>query len=513
MAAILIEEQSRSESTFQPPKREPLVFGDVGALILVGFAYFTLAYLGLQLATIHPSATPIWPPTGLAIAAILLWGNRIAPGIFIGAFLVNQLTAGSILTSLAIASGNTLEAVVAGYLVRWLEGEQVFDTPTGVIKFALISVAATMVSATIGVSSLTFAGYAEGSSFISVWLTWWFGDLAGALVIAPVVVLWAKTELASLTPAQITRTGFTYTAAVAIGLAVFTPLLEHTTFHDALVFVVVLPLLWASLRQGPRDTATVALIISAFVVWCTVMQCGPFAKPNLNDSFILSLAFMISTSVLSLALSTNVVVMRRIEDNRSKLAHDLHDGILQSLTAATLRLKACRKNCERETQDELDSIQELLTAEQRRIRGSVGQKNDSEDFVLAKACEGVLAELSAYWRCETPLGVVPSDARVSSVIAKHLWLILAEAIANAAKHGGATRVLVDLERTTDALVISLSDNGSGFRGLTGAYTDQTLIAQHAGPRFLCDRVRILRGSLMLSTSPAGARLQIRLPVE
>src|SRR5262245_42207839 len=99
---------------------------DVVALLYVALAYFTFAYLGLRLASIHPSATPVWPPTGFAIAAILLWGYRIAPAIFIGAFLINQLTAGSIFTSLAIAGGNTLEAVIAGYLVRhWAEGEQV----------------------------------------------------------------------------------------------------------------------------------------------------------------------------------------------------------------------------------------------------------------------------------------------------------------------------------------------------------------------------------------------------
>ena len=142
-------------NTREPPRAHPLG-SDAVALILVGFAYFALAYLGLRLASINPSATPIWPPTGLAIAAILLWGNRIAPAIFIAAFLINQLTAGSIFTSLAIAGGNTLEAVIAGYLVRhWAQGEQVFDTPTGIAKFTLISLAATLVSATIGVSSLT----------------------------------------------------------------------------------------------------------------------------------------------------------------------------------------------------------------------------------------------------------------------------------------------------------------------------------------------------------------------
>jgi DNA-binding CsgD family transcriptional regulator/PAS domain-containing protein len=202
-----------------------------------------------------------------------------------------------------------------GYLVsHWARGEQVFDTPTGVTKFALISLAATLVSATIGVSSLTVAGYAEVSSFISVWLTWWLGDLAGALVITPVVVLWAKSEPASLTPSQITRTGLIYLAAVAAGAIAFSPLFQQTTLDNAVVFVVIPPLLWASLRQGPRDTATVALIVSAFVVWCTELQCGPFARPSLNDSFILSLAFMISTAVLSLALSTDVAVRNRTEN-------------------------------------------------------------------------------------------------------------------------------------------------------------------------------------------------------
>jgi integral membrane sensor domain MASE1/DNA-binding CsgD family transcriptional regulator/GAF domain-containing protein len=285
------------------------------ALIVVGIAYFTFAGLGLHLASINPSATPIWPPTGLAIAAILLWGPRIAPAIFIAAFLINQVTAGSIFTSLAIACGNTLEAVSAGYLVgRWAEDEQVFDTPTGVAKFALISLAATSVSATIGVTSLTLAGYADASGFIPVWLTWWLGDLAGALVVAPVVVLWAKSEPASLVSPQLTGTGLTYLAAVAAGAIAFSPLLKQTALHDALAFLVVLPLLWASLRQGPRDTATVALIISAFAVWSTAMQSGPFAKPSLNDSFILSLAFMISTAVLSLALSTDVGVRNRTEN-------------------------------------------------------------------------------------------------------------------------------------------------------------------------------------------------------
>jgi integral membrane sensor domain MASE1/DNA-binding CsgD family transcriptional regulator len=292
-------------------------------LILVGFAYFTLADLGLRLASIHPNVTPIWPPTGVAIAGILLWGYRTAPAIFVSAFLINQLTAGSIFTSLAIACGNTLEPLIAVYLVRHLaDGDQVFDTPTGIAKFALISLAATLVSATIGVSSLTLAGYAEGSSFIPVWLTWWLGDLAGALVVAPVVVLWAKSE-PSLAPPQITRTGLTYLAAAAVGVMVFSPVLQQTALRDALAFLVIPPLLWASLRQGPRDTATVALIISGFAAWGTLMHGGPFAELSQNGSLMLLLAFMISTSVLSLALSTEVAMTHRIENEQRRRAEEM----------------------------------------------------------------------------------------------------------------------------------------------------------------------------------------------
>jgi DNA-binding CsgD family transcriptional regulator/PAS domain-containing protein len=137
-------------------------------------------------------------------------------------------------------------------------------------------------------------------------------------------VLWAKSERASLAPPQIARTGLTYLAAVAIGLVVFSPMLQQTAYRDALAFLTVLPLLlWASLRQGPRDTATVALIISGFAIWGTLMHGGPFAKLSLNDSFMLLLAFMISTSLLSLALSTEVAVTHRVESEQRRHALEM----------------------------------------------------------------------------------------------------------------------------------------------------------------------------------------------
>ena len=99
----------------------------------IAVAYFVVAKLGLALASINPSATPIWPPTGLALAAVLLWGYRVCPAIFVAALLANATTAGSLYTASLIALGNTLECLVGGYLVnRWSDGRATFDTPAGV---------------------------------------------------------------------------------------------------------------------------------------------------------------------------------------------------------------------------------------------------------------------------------------------------------------------------------------------------------------------------------------------
>ena len=169
-------------------------------LVIIGVTYFLLAKLGLKQASINPSASPIWPPTGFALAAILLRDYRVWPALFVAALLANLTTAGTIYTSAAIASGNMLEALVGGYLIkRWCGGCQAFDHSVDVAKFAMISVGpATLISATVGIGALRLAGYVEPSNFGAVWMTWWMGDFASALLVTPVIVLWAVSHPESL---------------------------------------------------------------------------------------------------------------------------------------------------------------------------------------------------------------------------------------------------------------------------------------------------------------------------
>jgi integral membrane sensor domain MASE1 len=160
----------------------------IGILAVI---YFAVGKFGLMLASLHASASPVWPSAGIALAATLLFGYRVWPAIFIGAFLVNVTTAGNVATSFAIAIGNTLEALAGAWLVnRFAGGKEFCDRPQGVFKFALAAGISTIISPAFGVTSLALAGFANWTNYGAIWLTWWLGDATGDLVFTPLVLLW-----------------------------------------------------------------------------------------------------------------------------------------------------------------------------------------------------------------------------------------------------------------------------------------------------------------------------------
>jgi PAS domain S-box-containing protein len=307
------------------------------ALLAVAVTYFILAKLGLRLASINPSASPIWPPTGLALAAVILSGVRIWPAIFIAAFAANATTAGTLETSALIALGNTLEAVVGGFLItRWSDGTDTFASPAGVAKFAAVSFGpATVLSATIGVATLYVAGLASFEKLAPIWVTWWLGDVAGALVVTPVIVLWARSLLSGsrIKAPELGEAVAVLGLAVVVGIAAFSPVLPLSEYTSPLGFLAILPLVWAALRRGPRDTATVSLILTAFAIWATINQAGPFGQLGMNESFLLLLTFMISVTVPSLALSADAGIRRATEDDLRRTKIELDSRVIERTAA------------------------------------------------------------------------------------------------------------------------------------------------------------------------------------
>jgi diguanylate cyclase (GGDEF)-like protein len=291
---------------------------------LAGLAavYFIAAKLGLRLAFVNPSATAVWPPTGIALAAFLIFGARVWPAIFAGAFVANLTTAGSVATSIGIAGGNTLEGLLGAYLVqRFAAGRQAFGRPRNAFRFALLAAGLSpAVSATCGVTSLALAGFARWADFGGIWLTWWLGDAAGALVVAPVVLLWSESPRVHWSPRQAVEAAVLLACLILVGQIVFGGQFPAATQNYPLEFLCIPVLLWAAFRFGARETATATLLLSGVAIHGTLRGFGPFARNTQNESLLLLQAFIAVIAVTKLIVAAVVAERRRMEGHLRDLA-------------------------------------------------------------------------------------------------------------------------------------------------------------------------------------------------
>jgi len=294
--------------------RKPLA---IWWLAPLGAGYFVAGKFGLSLAFVNASASPVWPPSGIAFAAFLLLGSRAWPAILLGAFLVNVTTTGSVATSIGIAVGNTLEGRLGADLVRlFANGRGAFDRARDVFKFVVLAgLFATTVSATIGVTCLTLAGHADWFDYGPIWLTWWLGDAVGALVVGPILILWSAPSSVAWTRARMLEGAGLLVAMVALGALVF-----GRTSGDPLTFLCVPPLMWAAFRFGQRETATVIGVLGVLAIWATVRGLGPFADGPANESLLLLQAFLGTMAVMSLLIGAVVAERRRDEAVLARLA-------------------------------------------------------------------------------------------------------------------------------------------------------------------------------------------------
>jgi signal transduction histidine kinase/ActR/RegA family two-component response regulator len=277
----------------------------IGALTLI---YFVAGKLALKLALVNASASAVWPPAGIALAALLILGYRLWPAIFVGAFLVNVTTAGNIFTSLGIASGNTVEALCGAWLVnRFAGGAQVFDRPQNVFKFAAAALISTSVSPSLGVTSLALGGFAPWSNYWPIWSTWMLGDFSGDLVIAPLLVLWSI---------PVTQRNWNQKAAievsvlllllVVLGEIVFGGWVPISARNYPISFICGPIVIWTAFRFTPRETATGIFVLSAIAIWGTLHGFGPFILRTDNQSLLMLQAWTAALTITAMAIAAAI---------------------------------------------------------------------------------------------------------------------------------------------------------------------------------------------------------------
>src|SRR5213596_1662461 len=290
-------------------------FSALPVIGIVTIVYFIAGKLGLSLAFLHASASPVWPSAGIALAVLLLLGYRIWPAIFVGAFLVNATTAGNVATSLAIAAGNTLEAVCGAWLVnRFAGGTSVFDRPQGVFKFALAAVVSTIISPFFGVTSLALGGFADWTIYGAIWLTWWLGDTTGDLLIAPLIILWSVASKRRWNRSQAVEVGILLLLLVVLSEAVFGGWLTISARNYPIAFIYAPIVIWTAFRFTQRETATGIFIVSTIAILGTLHGFGPFVGEKENQSLLALQCWTAVLTITAMALSAGMAEHGRDEE-------------------------------------------------------------------------------------------------------------------------------------------------------------------------------------------------------
>lgn len=285
----------------------------VGLNLALAGLYYLAGRLGLHFAFGHASVTTIWPPTGIALAAVLLFGPRLGPGIFIGALLVNLTAPGSVLTAGGIAVGNTLEALVGACAIRRFAGigRGLFDrVQTAFLYIFIGAVGAPILSATIGVATLALTGYGGQSSLFTLWRTWWLGDAVGALVVAPFLLIWREPVLFSWKFPRVVEALALLGSLFIIGQMVF------DSMQPWPVAYITLPLLvWAATRFHQHGAAAAVLILSVIALRGTVERRGAFAVDDPALSLFILQGFVGTIATTSLVVAALVSERGRAEES------------------------------------------------------------------------------------------------------------------------------------------------------------------------------------------------------
>ncbi|MEY2479540.1 MAG: hypothetical protein QOI04_467 [Verrucomicrobiota bacterium] len=289
-------------------------FRTLPTLCVLTLIYFAAGKFGLRLAFVHASASPVWPPAGIALAALLLLGYRTWPAIFVGAFLVNLTTAGNVATSVCIAAGNTLEAFCCAWLVNhFADGSRVFERAQNVFKFALAAMLSTIIAPTFGVTSLAFGGFANWADYSAIWMTWWMGDLTGDLLIAPLIILWAIAPTRRWTRGEIIEVSCLLLLLFILGEIVFGGWFPISAKNYPISFICGPIVVWTAFRFTQRETATGIFVLSALAIWGTLHNSGPFVMETENHSLLILQTATAVLIVTALALSSGMAERRRAE--------------------------------------------------------------------------------------------------------------------------------------------------------------------------------------------------------
>jgi integral membrane sensor domain MASE1 len=279
-------------------------------ILAVAAVYYGSARLGLLQQLVRGQVTPLWPPTGVALAGLLFFGPRVWPGIALGAFLVNVFLGPSAVAVLFITAGNTLAPVCAYLMLRRVGFRDRLDRlRDGLALIFLGALAGMLVSSTVGSTVLVLSGALDRSDFWPAWSVWWTGDAMGILLVTPFLLLLRRARWPMLTPPA------RWIEAVALlAVTAVATVLATNTGSSSLLFLVFPCLIWAAFRFQLAGAAPCALGVSTLAIHAAAVESGPFAGEDLFSRMVTLQAFNGATALTALLLAA--VITERNETHQ-----------------------------------------------------------------------------------------------------------------------------------------------------------------------------------------------------
>ncbi|MGH8978894.1 MAG: ATP-binding SpoIIE family protein phosphatase, partial [Acidimicrobiia bacterium] len=287
------------------------------SLAIVAGSYYIAAQLGLELAVVGNDVTPLWPPTGVAVVALLALGYRMWPAIALAAFAVNAPISPSLAAAVLIVIGNTLAVVVATYLLRRFGFRPELDRVRDALIIVFSGIGAMTISATIGTFALLLSDGINANEFDETWAAWSAGDAMGVLIVAPFLWSLRRIDFGAWRWDRVLE-GAALFAAILLGCLVALQSREQLLF-------VVLPLLgWIAWRFQQRLAAPAALVVSVAVVLAAADEMGPFSDESLLSQMILVQTFNASVAFTALFFSSAVTEHQWIVQREQRAQRELY---------------------------------------------------------------------------------------------------------------------------------------------------------------------------------------------
>ncbi|HTA83963.1 MAG TPA: MASE1 domain-containing protein [Bacteroidia bacterium] len=342
----------------------------------MALTYYLAARVGLLMELGNTNASPVWPPSGIAFTALILFGPELWEGIWLGAFIANVVVfnlnhvAGQpviLLISAGIATGNTLEAVIGYYLLKKFKCEHILHRSKDFTLFFISVLLMCLVSSLIGPLMLSVFQIIPWNEYSNIWFTWWTGDVSGIIILTPALLAWWKPKRRKWNPISMVIVVFLF---IVLGIyleAVFGNWLPLWP-NKAKIFLIFFILTWCVFSMSQRQLAIVSLAISVFSIWSTIHLTGPFGERSVNESLISLQVFLCVISITMMFLSTTLNERRHIED-------DLKE------TNATLELKITERTISLEKQkEELKKANDKLTEKAKELEDA---NKESRSFAHA----------------------------------------------------------------------------------------------------------------------------------